>query len=1294
MDDSKRKITRKVVVTKSINKYISRDITSVNDLIKHINNMMTPSFNIDISPEEWVMPNRVKFVNWIDKTFKYSKSQNVPSCECEEGKECKLHTKPLDLFPHQKFVKDYIQYDSPYRGLLLYHNLGSGKSATSVAAAELLKNHMDVVVMVPASIRSNYINEIKKYGRKFYNIKQHWDFVHLEIFKNDIKNISNLLNLDIKIIEKTNGIWIPNTSKKSNFNDLDDDFKDQITIQLNNIIENKFHFINYNGLRKSAVLEMVKKGNPFDNKCVVIDEVHNLVSRMVNKRDIGYALNKLLMEATNCKLILLSGTPIINYTFEIAYLINLIIGYKTLYTFTVLLDSSFDIDEIDNILSSIKEIDYYNIDQNNRKISYYLLPNGFSRNDLYVKRTDTSFTVENFIEIFNKNKIKFNKRFSTDKIKVLPEDKDLFDKFFIDEANSTVKNPKLFMRRILGTVSVYDKFSEDLFPKLNTIEVPVMMTPFQFTEYETSRKTEMKKETFNKFKKVGDEGGTSVYRFYSRAKCNFVFPKEIDRPFPSKMSMMKDEVDDIDNTFNKLKSLEPDVDFDKEYKHLLKESLEKLSTSDYLNIKNISKYSPKFKEILEKVTELNGTSMIYSQFRTVEGLGILGFALEKNGFARFKIKLNSDKQWDLDIKDEDMNKPKFIEYTGNNEETQILKDIFNSEFDNTPPLIKKKLNNSTNMRGGIIKILMITQSGAEGISLKNVRQVHIVEPYWNYIRIDQVIGRAVRTCSHLALPPQDRNVTCYIYYCVFTQKQIEDSFTIRNQDKGMTTDQYIYNIAKRKNKVIKDLLNLLKRAAVDCALNKAQNCFTIPSNMPENKLLYDLNLNREILDNQYEKSLSKIGWEAQILKTKKGNFLIRVDTNEVYDFDIYNDSNKLVKLGLIINEDNGRRIIKMSLPEYTPVNILPKKNKIEKESSQSKKESSQSEKESSKKESSQVEKKSSQSEKESSQSEKESSQSEKESSKKEKSQSEKESSQSEKESSQSEISQSNSEEEPSVKLGHIKYDGNNSCYLDSILFSIMHTKNKIIDSILKAKIKYPEFNNIKTILLNLYTHIQNESSSIKCTNIRQLFSKFFKNYRKTHPNIEDINWIDEQQEPADVLMILEYLLDIPFNTKYQESIDKRKNDPVDVLFNDCKITNFELLKGNDIYLKDYVPKYIDKFTNNSNKERNIIKIYTKSDGMFININRGYVDADNGNQKKSFTIVIPEETLKIGRKQLSLISIIIHKGRTVHSGHYVCYFKKEDKWFLFDDMKTNFEYIGDFINIEKNIYKNAVSFVYI
>lgn len=59
------------------------------------------------------------------------------------------------------------------------------------------------------------------------------------------------------------------------------------------------------------------------------------------------------------------------------------------------------------------------------------------------------------------------------------------------------------------------------------------------------------------------------------------------------------------------------------------------------------------------------------------------------------------------------------------------------------------------------KILLISASGSEGLNLKEVRTVIILEPHWNKTRIHQVVGRASRYMSHSKLPFQDRNVKVY-----------------------------------------------------------------------------------------------------------------------------------------------------------------------------------------------------------------------------------------------------------------------------------------------------------------------------------------------------------------------------------------------------------------------------------------------------------------------------------------------------------------------------------------------------
>ena len=221
---------------------------------------------------------------------------------------------------------------------------------------------------------------------------------------------------------------------------------------------------------------------------------------------------------------------------------------------------------------------------------------------------------------------------------------------------------------------------------------------------------------------------------------------------------------------------------------------------------------------------------------------------------------------------------------------------------------------TTNLRGSFAKVLMITQSGAEGISLKNVRQVHILEPYWHHVRMDQVVGRAVRTCSHINLPKDERNVLVYVYNMVFTKKQLDDFYNLRKSDNSMTTDQYIYDIAKRKKKIIKSLLDIMQKSSVDCALNaKAHDrlrCFAFPINLNESSATYQLDLAQEVNDADYKTMVETKEWEGEVLFTKKGNFLIRPDTNEVYDYDIYLDSGKLVKIGVLEVEDGKRKILK------------------------------------------------------------------------------------------------------------------------------------------------------------------------------------------------------------------------------------------------------------------------------------------------------------------------------------------------------------------------------------------------
>jgi hypothetical protein len=251
---------------------------------------------------------------------------------------------------------------------------------------------------------------------------------------------------------------------------------------------------------------------------------------------------------------------------------------------------------------------------------------------------------------------------------------------------------------------------------------------------------------------------------------------------------------------------------------------------------------------------------VYSQFRTIEGIGVLKLILEQNGFAEFKL-VKKGEDWDILDTDENQSgtkgalseraqsgtngalKPRFVLYTGTEsaEEKEIIRNVYNSNWSVLSNNIRTKLEKmgSNNFMGEIIKVFMITSSGAEGINLENTRFVHIAEPYWHPVRVEQVIGRAKRICSHRNLPEHLRNIQVYLYLSVMSEEQIKNERNIElrtkdvsriDQQTPVTTDEYLFELANTKEQINKQILNAVKETAMDCALYKSDSkdlvCYT------------------------------------------------------------------------------------------------------------------------------------------------------------------------------------------------------------------------------------------------------------------------------------------------------------------------------------------------------------------------------------------------------------------------------------------------------------------------------------
>lgn len=210
-----------------------------------------------------------------------------------------------------------------------------------------------------------------------------------------------------------------------------------------------------------------------------------------------------------------------------------------------------------------------------------------------------------------------------------------------------------------------------------------------------------------------------------------------------------------------------------------------LLNENKLLMSNLKKYSIKFYKILKQIKQSVGPVFVYSNFKEYGGLKSFVKVLEHHNFVNYKDFGEGEKRYAIWSGDE------------KNEMKEELKDIYN-QF--------------SNANGNKLKIILGSPSIKEGVSLLRVSEVHIMEPYWNMSRLDQVIGRAVRFCSHKDLPKKKRIVDIYIYIANHPKEEI-------------TIDKYILNMAYKKNKIISQFEMALKESAVDCNLNYYGNVY-------------------------------------------------------------------------------------------------------------------------------------------------------------------------------------------------------------------------------------------------------------------------------------------------------------------------------------------------------------------------------------------------------------------------------------------------------------------------------------
>jgi hypothetical protein len=862
---------------------------------KLVDRLPKPTGKILIKASSYYMNNRKLSIEKLSKLFQpyrqeiLDKSDEV-TCDNKDGVD-------FELLTHQKAVRDYLNLMTPYRGLLLLHALGSGKTCTSIAIAEGMKSDKKIFVMTPASLSKNFFSQLKDCGDHLYRKNQYWEFVSIVGQPEYAKILSSALSVSADYVQKHKGAWLVDINKPPNFTDLSTPEQNAIDEQLDEMIKSKYKEIHYNAPNIKKIFDELSDNNtknPFDNTVVLIDEAHNFVSRIVNQINkptaISYVLYDYLMKATNVKIVMMTGTPIINYPNEIGILFNILRGAIKTWSFQLRIKDTVTTETILQMFANANFNTYDYIAYSNGVLTVTRNPYGFvnvkkakytNLTDAYAGvRLDETGNISDadfqraIVRILNNDKIEVVE--SATKVvinKALPDDKDAFLSMFVDTDDEVIKNNDLFIRRVLGLTSFFPNTQDSLLPSLikwedsdgkehDYEEVKVVMSDYQFTVYEKIREIERNKETSRqrneKKAKKGDDlfKTTSSYRIRSRACCNFAFPDPPGRPMPAGVA-----TDDSDEDEGMMEGGTPKQDDEdaaptieeggvrgsdkvatsaslateppQEYAERIQIALQYLADrpDEFLVPNKLKEFSPKFTKILEKLSDDTnvGLHLVYSQFRTVEGIGLLKIILEANGYAQFKIQKKSASEWTIDQKDEDRGKPKFMLYTGteSEEEKDLLLKIYNSQWEYVPKSITDEFEgvSENNHMGEIIKIIMITSSGAEGINLKDTRFVHIVEPYWHMVRIDQVIGRARRICSHSKLPEDLRTVKVFLYMSTLDQEKLKASGnkTLMEKDvskvngKPVTTDESLFENAGIKNKINQQLLTYVKQSAFDCS---------------------------------------------------------------------------------------------------------------------------------------------------------------------------------------------------------------------------------------------------------------------------------------------------------------------------------------------------------------------------------------------------------------------------------------------------------------------------------------------
>jgi len=740
----------------------------------------------------------------------------------------------FELAPHQLFVRNFLSSTTPYKSLLLYHGLGTGKTCSAISVAEEMREYFKrmgiskrIYVVASPTVKLNF---------------------KLQLFNKDklvLNRSTGTWSMNTCVgnkLLKDNGLAIASIPTSEISQEQEEQMKDAISKNISAIIKSTYSFIGYEKLKtmieqsiygtnkadykkldqltESQIAGIKKR---FDDALIIIDEVHNLRTtedkNKSNDKMTGKLLTVVAKYSQNMRLLLLTATPMYNNPKEIIWLLNLMrindnrseIKYSDVFVGdtgeeTIKTSTDDDPSRIRSAYSSGKDVlknaSYgyvsYVRGENPFTFPYRIYPKVHSPQHSFF--ADPGAAVPHPTIEYTGTRIDTMKKFLDVYVTSIGTEQRRVYELCIKQLMGNAEPPVQSQSREAHESDSDSDSGDNDDGDDNDSDFGENEEEEGFGDADTPAAAAA---TAPAFADQPQKPGAGANGDYDEIAAKFGVEsytalQALTMSYPSRSLQQQQNPKTSVGKAGLMQVVDRVLTGGMRYRY-------RANVEHVFAPENIGKWSNKIASVCKHAIECDGILLVYTQY--IEGGAVpIALALEEHGFSRYKEDRANSNILDGSAQRARMMRGYYTLITGNNDlsPTASIQSAISAA------------THSSNKDGHIIKVIIITKAGSEGLDFKNVRQVHILDPWYNLSLLEQIIGRAVRNCSHVDLPFEQRNVCIFIH-----GTRLTDELGVDVDVEAI--DLSLFRYAENKAKRIGNVNNILKKHAIDCNLNSEYN---------------------------------------------------------------------------------------------------------------------------------------------------------------------------------------------------------------------------------------------------------------------------------------------------------------------------------------------------------------------------------------------------------------------------------------------------------------------------------------